>query len=293
MLRLFFGLLFIFNLTCALGQQHSIGVGVYSGFTIPYTWDSGIDKDPRYNNHYSLKGAPIGLAFMKDFEGFGFVISPGMYSIGQDYNVVNNEGGHDGHRDITMRYIMLPVAFKLHVIELDFFRVSATASLTGSYLYDMDDKLTHSVTKLLFPSETYPYLPEGYSVEYDGVITPEVNDMDISVTDDYNSFHLFAGLGLRADWDVSDHWRVSIDARMNFGIFEPRNDEYMGRINSYQSIYDYPGDRREMFAAVTFGIGRFLDFDAGEKERAKKRKGTRRVYVPQKSSKRKPSGPRK
>lgn len=292
MFRLFFGLLLILNLTLAFGQQHSIGVGVYSGFTIPYTWDSGVDKDPRYNSHYSLKGAPIGIAFMKDLDGFGFVISPGVYSIGQNYNVVNNEGGHDGRRDITMRYAMLPVAFKLHIIELDFFRVSALASVTGAYLYDMEDHLSHSATKLIFPTQTYPFLPDGYSIEYDGVAAPAV-DMNVSEIKDYNKFNLFAGIGLRSDWDVSNHWRVSIDLRMNFGVSESRNDDYMDRINAYESIYDIPGNRREMFAAMTFGIGRFLDFDVGDKKRAKNLKGTRRVYVPQKPTKHKPVGPRK
>lgn len=286
MFRLFFGLLLIFPLTYAFGQQHSIGLGIHSGFTVPYTWDTGMDKDPRYNTRYQLKGAPIGLTFMKDFDGFGFIISPGICTIGQNYDIVNTEGGHDGRRTINMKYATLPIALKVHLIDLDFFRVGVLASITPAYLYDAEDKLYHSATKLYFPTETYPNLPENYLVQYDGVLTPEVSDLSISEKEDYNSIQVFAGIGLRSDWDVTEHWRVSIDMRMKFGIMEPRNDDYIARIKRYESIYDTPGNRRDMYAAVTFGISRFLDFDAGDKERAKKLKGTRRVSVPQKAPKR-------
>jgi hypothetical protein len=291
MFRLFFGLLLIFHLTYALGQQHSIGLGIHSGFTVPYTWDTGMDKDPRYNSRYQLKGAPIGVTFMKDLQGFGFIISPGICTIGQNYDIVNTEGGHDGKRTINMKYAIVPIALKVHLIDLEFFRVGALASITGAFLYGAEDELYHSSTKLFFPTETYPHLPEDYLIQYDGVLSPEVSGLAISEKDDYNSFQLFAGIGLRTDWDVSEHWRVSVDMRMNFGIMEPRNDDYLARIENYESIYDNPGSRKEMFAIVTFGISRFLDFDAGDKDRAKKLKGTRRVPV-QKAPKRKAPGKR-
>ena len=270
---------------CAFAQQHSIGVGVFSGFTVPYSLDKGMDLDSRYSARYSLKGAPIGVSFSKDLEHFGFLLTPGLITIGQDYDVVNTEGGHNGRRERDSRFFSIPFALKVHLIDLDFFRVSALATISAAVLIDVRDRISHDITKLNFPKETYPLLPEGYLVEYDGVVSPVVRGNTISTISDYNKVQAFAGVGLRADWYVFNYLRVSIDFRVNYGLSEPRTDDYLNRINSYTSLYDNPGSKRDLYAQFGIGIGRFLDFDKGDKDREKKLKGTRRVLVPQKQSK--------
>ena len=285
MLRCLLSLLFFILAGCVFAQQHSIGVGVFSGFTVPYSLDKGMDLDSRYSARYSLKGAPIGVSLSKDLEHFGFLLTPGIITIGQDYNVVNTEGGHNGRRERDSRFFSIPFALKVHLIDLDFFRVSALATVSAAFLFDVTDRISHDLTKLNFPKNTYPFLPEGYLIEYDGVVSPMVKGTTISQVSDYNKIQAFAGIGLRADWDVSNHWRVSIDFRVNYGLLEPRTDEYLERINIYTSIYDNPGSKRDLYAQFGIGIGRFLDFDKNDKDREKKLKGTRRVLVPQKHSK--------
>lgn len=284
MLRPFFSLLFIYCWLLAPAQQHSVGLGIHTGLTIPVTLDKGMDTDPRYDSRYSVKGAPFGIALMKDWEGFGVVLTPGLITIGQNYDVVNTEGGHDGVRKITLRYATVPIAFKLHLIDLDFFRVSALASVGANYLLDASDHITHEDTKLKFPSETFPILPEGYVQQYDGVLVPAINKQTISVKEDYNNLQLHAGLGLRSDWDISNHWRVSFDVRVNYVFFDPRQDTYLDRIKAFESLYDTPGARTDLYMSLNVGIARFIEFDKNDKEREKNLKGKKR-FVPSKQYK--------
>lgn len=289
MIRLFFGLLLTLSALPGLSQQYSVALGVYGGMTVPYTLDDGMDKDPRYKSRYTVKGQPIGLSFTMDYEHYGFQISPGMFTLGQDYYVVNSAGGQDGDRSLDLSYVMLPASFKIHLIDLSFFRVSAMATGSVGFLYGVSDVLKHDYTKLRFPLETYPLLPQPpYSVEYDGVISP-ATDLAISRKEDYKSIQVFAGVGLCADWNVTQHWRVNFDVRVNYGLFDSRQDEYKARIARYESVYELPGDRREMFAQVSIGIARFLDFDKADRDREKNLKGGKKKFEPRKQVKIKPS----
>lgn len=286
MFRLFFILLLTVTGTQGLCQQYSVALGVYGGLTVPYALDAGMDKDPRYKSRYNIKAQPIGLNFSMDYESVGFQISPGIYTLGQDYFVVNSAGGHDGRRDIDLNYVLLPVAFKVHLIDLAFFRVSALATVGGAFLYGATDELSHSYTKLRFPVATYPLIEQlpGYSIEYNGVVSPETR-LIVSTKEDYKPFQLFAGAGLCSDWNVTEHWRVSFDFRFNYGFLESRNSEYLDRISKYESIYDSPGSRKEMFASLSIGISRFLDFDKGDRDREKNLKGSKRKFQPKKQVK--------
>ncbi len=292
MLRSLFCLVLISVWGLSYAQQHSVGFGVHSGFTIPVTLDKGMDRDPRYDPRYSLKAAPIGVTIMKDYERFGFVLSPGLVTIGQDYDVVSTEGGHYGRRNINMKYFMLPAAFKLHLIDLDFFRVSALASVSGAWLFDADDRISHTDTKLNFPMETYPSLPEGYVVEYDGVLVPVIRNQINAQKENFNSVQVFAGVGLRFDWDVNNHWRVSFDTRVHYGFLDSRTRTYLQEIESFERIYDQSGNRNEIFAHVSFGIARYIDFDKNDRDREKNLKGSKKKYSPQTPSRKrvKPRG---
>lgn len=281
MLRSLFCLVMVSVWGMTYAQQHSVGFGIHSGFTVPVTLDKGMDRDPRYDPRYSLKAAPIGVTIMKDYEGFGFVLSPGLVTIGQNYDVVNTEGGHIGRRDINMKYVTIPVAFKLHLIDLDFFRVSALASVSAAWLFDADDRISHNDMKLTFPLETYPYLPEGYAVEYDGVLVPVVRNQVNANKENFNNLQVFVGVGVRFDWDVTNHWRVSFDTRVHYGLLDSRNKAYLQKIESFERIYDLSGDRNELFAHVSFGIARYLDFDKNDRDREKRLKGSKKKYSPQ------------
>jgi hypothetical protein len=289
MVRLFFILLLTSCVITGYAQQYSIAVGIYSGFTIPYTLDKGMDSDPRYKSAYTIKAAPGGVLFSMDYENLGFQIAPGIFTIGQNYYLVNTSGGQDGKRNIDLNYLRVPVSLKVLLIDLSFFRVSAMATGSAAFLYNARDELQHSYTKLRFPFETYELLEQlpGYSIEYDGVISDPVK-ASLSSKKDYKSVQFFAGAGLCADWNVTQNWRVSFDFRVNYGLLEPRSDEYMARIRRFESIYDTPGKRKDMFAQISIGVSRFLDFDKGDRDRAKNLKGNKRKFEPRKQVKSKP-----
>lgn len=261
-------------------QQLSMSLGVYTGITSSYTIDEGIGKDPRYKGNYEVKFAPVGVNFGMDYEGFGFLISPGIINTGQNFYVVNTSGGQNGSRKINLKYLNVPVAFKVHIINLSFFKISGLASLSAAYLTDGKEEISHSETKLEFPEEVYPILPADYIVQYDGVAVPEVNEYIISEKKDFKSLQLFAAAGFRSDWDISNHWRVSFDFRVNYGIYEPRTDAYLMKLNANQTLYDIPGKRRDMFAQLSFGISRYIEFEKSDQERKKKLKGSSKKYKP-------------
>jgi hypothetical protein len=286
MVRLFFLVPLCFCALPAFCQLYSVAVGVYGGMTVPYTLDEGIDKDPRYKSRYMIKAQPAGLMFAMDYQNVGFLLSPGIYTLGQNYYLVNASGGQDGERKLDLHYAMLPVSFKVHLIDLSFFRVSAVASASVAFLYNVKDRLVHKYTKLRFPYPTYPIIEQlpGYSIEYDGVIAPPT-DLRVSSKSDYKSLQFFGGIGLASDWNVTQHWRVTFDFRVNYGVLDSRSDEYLRRIGNYESIYDTPGARKEMFAQINIGICRFLDFDKGDRDREKNLKGNKKKFEPRKQAK--------
>jgi len=281
MLRLLLGVLLLFTGLRGNGQQYSVALGLYGGITVPYTLDGGMDTDSRYKSNYTVKAQPIGLIFSMDYENIGFQLSPGIFTIGQNYYVVNSSGGQDGERKLDLHYAMLPIALKVHLIDMSFFRVSALASATPAFLYGASDHLHHNYTKLRFPSELYPALENlpGYSIEYDGVVSPETNTI-ASQKKDYKNLQLFAGLGLCSDWNVTERWRITFDFRVNYGLLDSRSPGYLNEINKYERFYDTPGKRQEMFAHLSIGVSRFLDFDKGDRDREKNLKGSKRKFQP-------------
>lgn len=277
-----FGTLFLllFSSTVLWAQQFSLSLGAYTGITSTYTIDDGINKDPRYKGHYGVKFAPVGVNFGADYEGFGFVVSPGIVNMGQNFYVVNTSGGQNGDRKIDLQYLNIPVAFKVHIIKLAFLKISGLVSFSAAYLLDGQEKIHHTDTKLFFPANVYPILPADYIVQYDGVAVPNVPEYVIAEKKDFKSLQLFAAAGFRSDWDVSNHWRVIFDVRLNYGLYEPRTDEYLSRLNAYQTLYDVPGKRRDMFAQLSVGICRYIEFEKSDQERKKKLKGSSKKYKP-------------
>jgi hypothetical protein len=262
-------------------QRFSISAGAYSGMTASYTSDEGIKKDPRYQGRFEAKFAPIGIDFGVDYERFGVMVSPGLVNLGQNFYVVNNFGGQDGLRTIDLKYLNVPVALKFHLVNFTAFKLSALLSLSPAFLLEGKEELTHQQTKLQFPEEAYSILPSNYTVEYDGVLAPEVNNLSIGQKKDFKSMQFFAGAGIRTDWDPSNHWRISLDFRINYGIFDPRTKTFTQQQESTVSLYTIPGERREMFAQITLGISRYIEIELSEKERKKRLNGTTKKYRPQ------------
>jgi hypothetical protein len=245
-------------------QPKQVSLGVFTGITAPYTWDEGIYDDARYQARYEVKFSPIGLAYGVDYEGYGFVVTPSMIRIGQNFNMINTVGGDEGKRKITMQYLQVPVALKVHVIDLSFFKVSLIAGVGIGYLLDGKETVSHHNAKYRFPAAVYPILPQSYTVEYDGVLAPEVKDLKMLEKKDFNSLQFFGGLGFRSDWDVTEAWRVSFDVRANYSVMETRTDAYLQRAESSQTLYDIAGKRREIFASLNIGIARYIEIDKGK-----------------------------
>ena len=280
--------MFIFSSLTAHAQQYSMSLGLYTGIAVPFTMDQGINNDPRYRTRYSVKFAPIGLSYSMDYEHFGILFTPGIVNIGQSSYLVNSVGGQIGTRNIDLQYAQIPIGLKVHVIDLSFFRVSAVASVSAAYLISGKETITHEAGKIRFPTAVHPILPSDYKVEYDGVLSPAVNKYPMLEKQDFNSVQFFASAGFRSDWDVSNHWRVSFDFRVNYGIREPRTAAYMARVKANETLYDLPGIRRDMFAQLSVGMARYIEFDKSDRDRKKRLNGKSRMYTPKKRSTRKP-----
>lgn len=254
----------------AVGQEvHSLGV--FTGFTIPYTWDEGFNKDPRYRVKYNVKFAPVGVHYGVDRPGFGFTLDPSIFKAGQSLNVINIAGGDVGERNINMTYVHVPVGFKLHLIDMSFFKVSFVASASVAYLVAGEETISHIDSKLRFSPSVYPALPPDYIVEYDGVIVPNLRNQALLEKKDFNSLQFYGAIGFRSDWDVGENYRISFDLRGYYGIFDTRKQDYIDRINNNTAIYDLPGQRREMFAYLTIGFSRIVEIDIRERRKKNQR----------------------
>ena len=274
---LVFALVLIANLPLR-AQQFSFSLGVYTGVAGSFTSDKGIEKDPRYEGRFETKLVPFGLNLGIDYEGFGIMVSPGIVNVGQNFYVVNTQRGQDGLREIDLRYLTIPVSFKVNLVRFHAFKLSAVASIAPSFLMDGREELSHRPTKLIFPEEVYPMLPSTYQIEYDGVLAPEVDHYVISQKKDFRPVQLFAGAGFRTDWDPSNYWRISVDVKLNYGVFDPRSGTYKENLESTVGLYEVATDRRDIFAQFTVGISRYIEFDKSDKERTKKIRGSSKRF---------------
>jgi hypothetical protein len=256
-----------------VAQTKIVSLGIFTGITSTYTWDEGILADPRYKTRYDIKLAPVGINYGVDYEGFGFVISPGVFTIGQNYHVVNTVGGHEGTRKINLQYVNLPLALKFHLIDLSFLKVSFIGGGGIGYLLSGKETIEHNNAKYKFPEAVYSVLPADYEVQYDGVIAPKVTNLKMLSKGDFNTLQFFTFVGLRSDWYVSEEFKVSFDIRANYGILESRSDDYLSKLSSYQTLYDIPGKRRDISMLFSIGISRYIEIEKKEKEQKQRAKG--------------------
>lgn len=260
--------------------QNIVTYGLFVGGAIPFTIDGGINKDPRYSPRYDAKFSPIGFHYGVDYEGYGFMISPSLLKTGQNFNVINTVGGEEGTRKIDMLYLNVPLSLKLHIIDLSFFRLSFVASGSFAYLIDGKETISHGYSKLRFPSEVLSNLPPDYVVQYDGVQAPSVYKYSMLSNSDFKPFQVNVAAGFRSDWELSEKFNLSLDLRANYGIFEPRANTYLAKLNSYSTLYDLPGSRRDIFVYLTVGVSRYIEVDKKVKERKRITKGSPRLYAP-------------
>jgi hypothetical protein len=274
----------LFSRISASGQEvHSLGI--FTGATVPYTWDDGILKDPRYREKYGIKFAPIGVHYGVDFEGYGFTFDPVLFKAGQHFNVLNVSGGDVGEREINLTYLQVPVGFKLHIIDLNFFKVSFVASAGLAYLLSGVERISHSAATMKFPAAVIPNLPPEYTPTFPGsseIICPAISNFTMLKKSDFNPFQIFGGIGFRSDWDIQETLRISFDFRTHYGVFEPRNSSYLKTVENNATIYDRSGTRRDLFAMLTIGISRTAEIKPREKQsRIKKQTGSK-PYRPSK-----------
>lgn len=234
---------------------------------VPVTIDQGLANDPRYISKFSVRGTPIGFYYGYDRPGLGFFVSPNYMTIGQTYIITNTTGGHVGTRDINMSYLSVPVGLKFHLNSMAFFRLSLVAALDFSFLVDGNETLTHAGAKLRYPAGVSVPTDPGYTIVYDGVFVPEVSNQIYVSKDKFNSFQLFGGVGMRFDLDLSERWSVMADGRANFGLLDPRTEEYINQLKNPSGPADVLGNpgapdlygsRRDVYLSFTLGVARII-----------------------------------
>ena len=272
MTRLILISFFVFSVLISEGQPKQISLGIFTGFTSPYTWDEGVNNDSRYSGRFDIKFAPVGVCYGVDYQDFGLVCSPSFIRIGQNLRVINTAGGDEGIRKIDMRYIEIPVAAKLRLIDFSFFKLSFKGGTGIGFLLDGKEIITHNYAKYRFPQEVYPILPADYLVNNDGVIAPEVYELKMMQKKDFNSVQLFFSAGFRSDWGVAENWRVSLDVSVNYAARETRTPAYLQRAYTYQTLYDIAGKRREVFLYLNFGLSRVIEVDKEKEHKSKSQK---------------------
>ncbi|WP_133259612.1 hypothetical protein [Pseudochryseolinea flava] len=276
-LRLFLFCCCVFVAHVVGAQSKTYSLGFFTGIISPYSFDQGINSDPRYRTKYDLKFAPIGVSFGIDFPRYGLLFSPGIVNTGQNYFIVNNRGGHEGIQKTNLQYLAVPLAAKFYLIDLTFFKVSAVTGVSAALLLNGRQLITHDAGLFRFQDELYPILPNTYTPMADGVQAPKVNSFTMAEKTDFKNTQLFVLLGIRSDWNASEDWRVSFDMRVNFGLLDPRTNSYQDKIARYQTLYSLPGSRHEFFAQLTVGVSRYVVI----KPKAKAAKSKKR-FVPKK-----------
>jgi hypothetical protein len=263
--RYLFLLIFVSQLCLA---QNIESFGLFAGFNIPVTIDQGLKKDPRFYGKFTIRGTPFGFNYGYDKAGYGFVITPQFLQIGQKYTIHNTTGGEVGTRDIKMNFISVPVALKIHINDIAFFRLSMVAALNFQYLIKGQETFSHAESKLKYPASIHIPTDPGYTEVYDGVFVPEVNKQVYVSHDKFKPFQIFAAVGLRSDFDLNDDWSLNFDGRANFGIFDPRKADYIDQLKQPKDAPDLYGQRRDVYLSGSIGIARIIQIKEKFKHRS-------------------------
>ncbi len=241
--------------------QHIESYGIFMGMNFPFSIDKGLQKDTRYLGKFTLRATPVGFSYGYDRVGHGFVITPSLTKIGQKYIIMNTAGGTVGERDIQMDYLSIPVALKLHLNDLAFFRLSAVASVHFDYLVKGQETITHISSKLRYPPAVIIPSDPGYQEVYDGVFVPDVKDQVYVPKEKFKPFQISAAVGFRSDFDFNEDWSMNFDGRAVFGIFDPRKETYLTELKAGSPdtpASDLYGQRREVYLYATVGVSRII-----------------------------------
>jgi hypothetical protein len=241
--------------------QHIESFGVFGGLNFPFTIDQGLQKDPRFYGRFTLRATPIGVSYGYDKVGHGFVVTPSLVKVGQKYAIRNTQGGEVGVRDIKMDYLSVPVALKIHLNDLAFFRLSVVAAINFDYLLNGQETITREAAKVKYPPGVKIPTDPGYSVVYDGVFVPEAHNEVYVSKDKFKPLQMSAGVGFRSDFDFDENWSMNFDGRAVFGIFDPRKQSYINELKAGTTSNPGPdlyGQRREVYLYVTIGISRII-----------------------------------
>jgi hypothetical protein len=298
---------FLTTISAAISAQEIESFGIYGGFNLPFTVDQGLKNDPRFFGKFTLRGAPIGLSYGYDKVGYGFLISPGYLQIGQKFTIVNYLGGNVGTRDVQMNYFSVPIALKLHLNDIAFFRLSLVAALNFSYLIKGQETLTinavSSARKLTYPIGVSVPDDPNYQISYDGVYVPNLNKSIYVSSDKFSAFQVFAGVGFHSDIDLNDDWSLNFDGRANFGILDPRSGNYINELkhpsgppgvdrtghptfDTTPGAPDLYGQRRDIYLSASFGVSRIIQI----KEKFQEKRTAPRKSGASKVNSRKPKG---
>ncbi|MDZ7646613.1 MAG: hypothetical protein U5K54_05205 [Cytophagales bacterium] len=130
-------------------------MGFSEGFNSPFTVDQGLSKDPRFYGKLTIRSTPVGFSYGYDRVGHGILLTPNYTRTGQKFIIKNTTGGEVGTRDVQMNYFSVPVALKLHINDMSFFRLSLVAAIAPSFLIQGQETYTISSpgqsTKLKYP----------------------------------------------------------------------------------------------------------------------------------------------
>jgi Outer membrane protein beta-barrel domain len=266
----------LFIITQVSEAQHIESYGIFMGMNFPFTIDQGIQKDNRYFGKFTLRATPVGFSYGYDKVGHGFVITPSLAKIGQKFIIKNTQGGEVGERDVQMDYLSIPVALKLHLNDLAFFRLSVVASAHFDYLVSGKETISHISAKLRYPSGVIIPTDPGYTTVYDGVFVPEVDKQVYVSKDKFKSFQLSAGVGFRSDFDFNENWSMNFDGRAVFGIFDPRKQDYVNVLKAGTTTNPAPdlyGQRREVYLYATIGISRIFQIKQDHRPKISSRPG--------------------
>jgi hypothetical protein len=158
-----------------------------------------------------------------------------------------------------------------------------------SFLLKGKEELTHNNAKFYFPAAVYPYLPSDYTVQYDGVIAPDMKKFAMLDKEDFKTLQTFGFIGIVSDWYLSNAWKVSFDIRAQYSFQDNRSLDYLERLENYEQIYDVPGKRRDIVLNFAIGVSRYIEFEKKQQQEKASRKGTK----PFKGTKYPWPGPRK
>jgi hypothetical protein len=213
---------FLSTASLAFGQEDGFELGLKTGLN--NTWiilDNEIPDNEHHDEHFNVKVAPIGISAGYKFNDQTSIMVEGFWSKqGANFDLLNDNGGKVGEKEIKLDYIVVPLLFKFTGEGETRFALQLGAQAAFQIKGEETNTFNQDVNYIKTWNQQPKTILAGKYILSSTESTP--NDANHSTFNDID-YNLVADIGM--EHDLSETCYLSVGLRLAYGFKDIMKDE--------------------------------------------------------------------